>query len=67
MQDTGFGHSLPTGEGLFAFSTREEALAAIEALARDYDRQAAAALEIAREYFDAERVLGALLARIGLR
>src|SRR4051794_30571786 len=30
-QDTGFGHALPTGEGLFAFSGEEEA---VEAVAR---------------------------------
>lgn len=66
MQDTGFGNALPTGEGLFAFSTEQEALAAIEAIAQDYARHSAAALEIAREYFDAERVLGELLRRAGL-
>jgi len=65
-QDTGVGNSLPTGDGLFSFSTEDEALAAIEAIAHDYRHHSAAALEIAREYFDAERVLGDMLRRVGL-
>jgi len=60
-QDTGFGTTVPTGEGLFAFGDEEEALAAIEEIARDYERHAAAAREIAREYFAAERVLADVL------
>jgi len=65
-QDTGFGNSLPKGDGLFSFSTEDEALAAIEAIAHDYRHHSAAALEMAREYFDAERVLGDMLRRVGL-
>jgi GT2 family glycosyltransferase len=65
-QDTGFGDVLPAGEGLFAFSTLDDAVAALEAIAADYPRQSRAAAEIAREYFDAERVLGSLLERVGM-
>jgi len=65
-QDTGFGDVLPAGEGLFAFSTLDDAVAAVEAIAADYPRQSRAAAEIAREYFDAERVLGSLLERVGM-
>lgn len=65
-QDTGFGKILPTGEGLFAFSTLEEAVAAFEALATDPDRHRRAARAIAREYFAAELVLARLLAAAGL-
>jgi hypothetical protein len=65
-QDTGFGKFVPTGEGLFAFSTLDEAAAAIEAITTDYGRHSAAAKEIAREYFDAERVLASLLKQVGL-
>jgi hypothetical protein len=65
-QDTGFGNVLPTGAGLFAFSTAEEALEAIKIVARDYPGQSAAARHIAQEYFVAERVLGDVLRRIGL-
>jgi hypothetical protein len=65
-QDTGFGKFVPTGEGLFAYSTTEEAAAAIEAIAGDYERHSAAAREIAREYFDAQRLLDRMLAEIGV-
>jgi hypothetical protein len=65
-QDTGFGKFVPTGEGLFAYSTTEEAVAAIEAIAADYERHSAAAREIAREYFDAQRLLQRMLAEIGV-
>jgi GT2 family glycosyltransferase len=64
-QDTGFGQVIPTGEGLFAFSTVDEAAAAVEAIRGDYPRHARAASEIAREYFDSARVLGNLLEQVG--
>jgi hypothetical protein len=65
-QDTGFGNVLPTGEGLFAFRTADDALAAIEDIEGDYGRHARAAHEIAREHFAAERVLGRLLEQAGV-
>ena len=61
VQDTGWTAHLPSGEGLLAFSTADEALAGIERINGDYDRHAGRAREIAREYFDASRVLPALL------
>ena len=42
-QDTGFGRVLHTGEGLFAFSTMEEILAAFDAIHSDYKRHRRAA------------------------
>jgi len=65
-QDTGFGNCLPTGEGLFPFATEDEALKAIDSVARDYARHSTAALEIAHEYFDAEVALGEVLSKVGL-
>ena len=65
-QDTGFDRVLPTGEGLFSFRTMDDILAAFEAINSDYDRHSRAAADIAREYFDAGKVLGALLEQIGL-
>ena len=65
-QDTGFNCSLPTGEGLFAVTDVEEAVAALEAIDADYRRHAQAAAGIGREYFDAERVLGELLEQAGV-
>jgi glycosyltransferase involved in cell wall biosynthesis len=63
---TGFNDLYPTGEGLFAFATHDEAGAAIGAVASDYPRHSRAARELARDYFDGERVVGALLDEVGL-
>jgi hypothetical protein len=65
-QSTGFEDVLPTGEGLFAFTTLEEAVAAIEAIESDYDRHSRAARDIAETYFRAETVLAQVLDDIGL-
>lgn len=64
-QETGFSRFLPTGEGLFAWEDLDSALAAIEALPRDYDRHRQAARCLAEEYFDSDRVLGRLLDEVG--
>jgi hypothetical protein len=63
-QDTGFGNILPTGEGLFAFQTMDDILAAIERINTDYFRHCEAARAIAEEYFAAEKVAAQLLADI---
>jgi hypothetical protein len=65
-QDTGFSNVLPTGEGLFAFTTMDEALAAIDAINSDYRRHCEAARAIAEEYFEARSVAARLLAELGL-
>lgn len=65
-QDTAFGKFLPTGEGLFAFNTMEDILAALDAINSDYERHRRAAREIAEEYFKAERVLKNLIEDPGL-
>ena len=65
-QETGFSRFVPTGEGLFAFETEEEALAGIDAIARDYPRHSRTARAVAEEYFDADRVLPQLLERLGV-
>jgi hypothetical protein len=65
-QDTGLSAILPTGEGLLCYEGVDGALAALEAVEADYDRHSAAAREIAREFFDSDRVLAPLLAAIGL-
>jgi hypothetical protein len=65
-QDTGFGGSLPLGKGLFAFTTMDEVLAAIDAVNGDYAGHCRAAREIAEEYLDAPRVAARLLADTGL-
>jgi hypothetical protein len=52
---------LPTGDGLLAFRTLEEAAEALLEVEADYERHAAAAQALAAAYFDAELVLPALL------
>jgi hypothetical protein len=59
-QDTGFGKYVPTGLGLLAFQTVEEAAAALDEVNRDYARHCRAARAIAEEYFSADHVLGRL-------
>jgi hypothetical protein len=61
VQDTGWTEHLPSGEGLLAFSTPDEAVAGIDRINSDYARHARTATDIAREYFDADRVLPKLL------
>lgn len=65
-QDTGFATVLPTGEGLFAFNSLEEILAAFEAIRTDPVQYQRAARAIAEEYFRAETVLSRLLDDLGM-
>jgi hypothetical protein len=65
-QDTGFGEFLPTGAGLFAFDTMDEALDAVQAINADYQKHRRAARTIAQEYFRAESVVGKMLQELGL-
>jgi hypothetical protein len=57
VQDTGWSAHLPAGEGLIPFSTPEEAIAGLASIEGNYARHAERAAEIAREHFDAARVL----------
>jgi len=65
-QDTGFGKFVPTGEGLLAFSTREEAVDALARINADYAAHCAAARRVAAEHFAADHVLARMLADAGL-
>jgi hypothetical protein len=64
VQDTGFSDELPVGTGLLAFTTPEEALAAIHELELDYEEHARAARQLAEEHFDSARVLGGMLEEV---
>jgi hypothetical protein len=66
VQDTGFSRNYPTGEGLVAFRTMDEAVTGAERITRDYVEHASAARAIAETYFDSDRVLGQLLEETGL-
>lgn len=65
-QDTGFGNILPTGAGLFAFSTLDDVAAAVEEISRDPARHRGAALDVSRSCFDHDVVLRPLLEHIGV-
>lgn len=64
-QETGFSEVLPTGKGLLAFSTSEEAAAAVAAIERDPTGHGRAARALAEEHFDARKVLPRLLDALG--
>jgi hypothetical protein len=66
LQDTGFGDHLPTGEGLFAVRTVDEAIAAIEAISDDWSRHSEAAARIAYQFLDASVVLRGFLETLGI-
>jgi hypothetical protein len=66
-QETGFSNILPTGEGLFGFSTLEEIEDAVGRINADYVRHSQAARAIAREWFDYRLVLGAMLDHLDAR
>ncbi len=60
-QDTGFGRTIPTGEGLFSFRNTDDILAAFDRVRSDYRKHSRAAREIAEEYFSADTVLTKVL------
>jgi GT2 family glycosyltransferase len=66
-QETGFSNVLPTGSGLFGFSTLEEIREAVGRINADYPRHSEAARSIACEWFDYRLVLGAMLDHLGCR
>lgn len=63
VQDTGWTDWLPSGEGLLAYGTVDEAAAALDAVLDDPVRHAAAARRLVEEHFAAADVCGDLLRR----
>jgi hypothetical protein len=61
VQDTGFGDWLPTGDGVLAFSSVEEAADRLERVNAAYDRHSRAAYELAEAVFAHDVVLPDLL------
>jgi hypothetical protein len=64
-QETGFSDWLPTGEGVFAFSTADDVVEALELIDRDYGRHARAARALAEEHFEARTVIARMLDEVG--
>jgi hypothetical protein len=61
LQDTGFTDRLPTGKGLLAFNSLEEAVESIERINADYYEHRIAARLLAEETFASDVVLPPLL------
>jgi hypothetical protein len=66
VQPNGITGHLPIGEGLFEVADVHEAVDAIEQVARDPARHAAAARGIAEEHLDSRVVLGRFLDELGM-
>jgi hypothetical protein len=64
-QETGFSNVLPTGRGLFGFSTTDDIVAAVEAVNANYEEHCRGAADLAREYFNYDVVLRPMLAELG--
>ncbi len=61
MQNTGPSSYLPSGDGLFCFSTPAEAAEALVTVNADYERHCRTAREIAETYFDARQTVERIL------
>jgi len=66
VQDTGFSEFIPTGEGLFSFNNIDQAISAIEEVEKNYKKHQKSAQDIAREYFDADKVIIKILKEVGI-
>jgi hypothetical protein len=65
-QETGFTKNYGGKEGLLSFRTVEEVADAVKRINADYTKHSRAAGAIAREVFEAERVLESVLDRAGI-
>src|ERR1044072_928572 len=66
VQDTGPSLYLPNGEGMFRFSTLEQAAEALAAVNADYERHCRAARPLVEPHFDARRAATTMLERAAL-
>lgn len=65
-QETGFTKNYGIKEGLLSFQTVDEITDAVKKINADYAKHSLAARALAREVFDAEKVLGSILDRAGI-
>jgi hypothetical protein len=61
VQDTGWSRNYPSGCGLLAFRTLDDAVAGADRIAVDYEQHCHAARAIAEQFFDSNKVLSKLL------
>jgi len=64
-QETGFSSILPTGHGLFGFSSLDQIVEAVENTNSNYQRHCRGASDLAREFFNYDVVLPRLLDVVG--
>jgi hypothetical protein len=65
-QDTGFTKFHPTGEGLLAFSTLDEACTGVDEILGNYEHHSRAARAIAEDCFDSDKVLARLIDKLNV-
>ncbi|MEY4299349.1 MAG: hypothetical protein RIR25_585 [Verrucomicrobiota bacterium] len=65
-QETGFSEFYGSGAGLLPFTTMDDVVAAAAAVRADYAKHSKAAHDLAREFFEAEKVLASLLDSAGV-
>jgi hypothetical protein len=63
VQDTGPSAVLPNGEGMFRFSTPQQAAQAFETINADYEHHCRAARKLAETHFDAKRITAKILSQ----
>lgn len=66
VQDTAWSRYIPSGSGVHAFSTLDEAVAAIDRVLSRPEEQRRAACDVAEQYLSPKAVLPPMLARLGL-
>lgn len=67
MEDTGFSKHLPSGKGLYAVRTVEEAAQALQEITNDYMSNSEAARQIAVKNLDASKVLKTFLIDLNVK
>lgn len=63
-QETGWSKFIPSGNGLFAFQTLDEAVEAVKTVVKNKSHHINAARAIAEEYFESGKVLSHLLQKV---
>jgi hypothetical protein len=66
IQETGFSKHYGCGHGLLSFRSLREIVEAVKMINADYEKNSRAAREIAKEVFEAEKVIGSMLDRAGI-
>lgn len=64
VQHTGSSSFLPNGEGMFRFSTLQQAVDALKTINIDYRLHSQAARQIAETHFDSKKVLSEILSHV---